>query len=135
MQISDIPAHLGVSAKHLADLMGKGRQALNNYTSGRKGKPSKFVSDLLAVANLNREEIIFPNVFDHPDGDNPAHPDYWLSIAAEAVREAEKRGLPADQAESIRGLLAQAALPLLSEIETLNVEGEPIFFDEKNMMV
>ena len=113
MQISDIPAHLGVSAQHLAALMGKSRMALNNYTSGRKGKTSKFIIELLAVANLNREEIVFPNVWDHPDGENPDHPAYWLALAAEAVREAEKRGLPASQAESIRTLITKAGIALL----------------------
>jgi transcriptional regulator with XRE-family HTH domain len=93
MQLSDITKHLGITATYLAELMGTTRQALNNYTSGRKGKPSKFVIELLAVANLNREEIIFPDVFDHPDGENPDSPAYWANIAIEALAEAKKRGL------------------------------------------
>lgn len=92
MQLSEITSYLGISAQHLADLMGTTRQALNNYTSGRKGKPSKFVAELLAVANLNSEEIIFPDRFDHPAGENPEHPAYWANAAIEALQEAAKRG-------------------------------------------
>lgn len=93
MQIYDIPAHLGVTATHLADLMGVSRQVLNDYTSGRRGKPSAFVAELLAVASLNREEVIFPDVFDHPDGENRDKPHYWLNVAIEALLEAGKRGV------------------------------------------
>ena len=93
MKLSDITTHLGVSAQQLADLMGVSRQALNNYTSGRKGKPSKFIGELLAVANLNQQEIIFPDVFDHPGGENPEYPAYWLNVALEALLEAQRRGL------------------------------------------
>jgi len=112
MQLSDITTHLGISAQHLADLMGVSRQALNNYTSGRKGKPSKFVGELLAVANLNQAEIIFPDVFDHPDGENPDWAAYWANIAIEALREAEKRGM---QVEVICKAIVEAATPTLSD--------------------
>jgi transcriptional regulator with XRE-family HTH domain len=93
MQIYDIPAHLGITATNLADLMGVSRQVLNDYTSGRRGKPSAFVAELLDVANLNREEVIFPDVFDHPSGENRDEPQYWLNVAIEALREAGKRGV------------------------------------------
>ena len=112
MQLSDIPAHLGISAQHLADLMSATRQALNNYTSGRKGKPSKFIGELLAVANLNRAEIIFPDVFDHPYGENHNHPAYWANVALEALREAEKRGM---QVKAICEAIAEATTPTLSD--------------------
>ena len=112
MQLSDIPAHLGISAQHLADLMGTTRQSLNNYTSGRKGKPSKFIGELLAVANLNRVEIIFPDVFDHPDGENPDCAAYWANVAIEALREAEKRGL---EVEGICKAIVESATPTLSD--------------------
>jgi len=112
MQLSDITTYLNVSAQHLADLMGTTRQALNNYTSGRKGKPSKFVAELLAVANLNREEIIFADRFDHPDGENREHPAYWCNIAMEALREAVERGAPQDQVETIYNMIAAVVGPL-----------------------
>lgn len=116
MQLSDIPAHLGISAQHLADLMGVTRQALNNYTSGRKGKPSKFVSELLAVANLNRVEIIFQDRFDHPDGENPDQPAYWMNVALEVIHEATKRGLPEQEAEKIANIIRQSIAPMLDDI-------------------
>lgn len=94
MKIHEIPAHLGVTAAQLADLMEVSPQALNNYLRGRKGKESKFINHLLAVASLNREEIIFPDRFDHPDGDNPEHPAYWVNIAMEAINSAREKGLP-----------------------------------------
>ena len=114
MRLSAITNHLGITAQHLADLMGTSRQALNNYTSGRKGKPSKFVAELLAVANLNREEIIFPDRFDHPNGETPTHPAYWLNVALEALEEANKRGLADDQTEFIRAMISQSGCAFLS---------------------
>ena len=113
MQLSDITTFMGVSAQQLAALMGVSRQALNNYTSGRKGKPSKFVGELLAVANLNLAEIIFPDIFDHPDGENSDHAAYWANVAIEALREAGKRGL---QVEHIAQLIVAEVAPTLSEI-------------------
>jgi transcriptional regulator with XRE-family HTH domain len=116
MQLSDITTYMGISAQHLADLMGVSRQAINNYTRGRKGKPSKFVGDLLVVANLNREEMIFPDRFDHPDGENPEHPAYWMNIAIEAVHEATKRGLSEQEADRIAESIRQAIVPMLDDI-------------------
>jgi|GEM_PF-5215000 len=112
MKISDIPAHLGISAQQLADLMGVTKQALNNYTSGRKGKPSKFVNDLLAIANLNRVQIIFPDVFDHPEGESAENAAYWANAAIEALREAGKRGMETD---SIIEKISDAAFDTLGD--------------------
>ena len=114
MQLSEIPAHLGISAQRLADLMGTARQSLNNYTSGRKGKPSKFVGDLLAVANLNRVEIVFPDVFDHSDGEKSESPVYWLNVAIECLSEANKRGA---DTEKHTQLLYKLGESLLTDIE------------------
>jgi transcriptional regulator with XRE-family HTH domain len=113
MKLSDIPAHIGISAQHLADLMGTTRQALNNYTSGRKNKPSKFIGELLAVSNLNLEEIIFPDIFDHPDGENNDHPAYWANVAIEALKEAKKRGM---EVEKICNMIVESATPKLSNL-------------------
>ena len=110
MKISDIPAHLGITARHLAELMGVSPQALNNYTSGRKGRPSEFVRHLLDVANLNREEIIFPDRFDHPDGENPESPAYWMNIALEALLQAEKRGAEVKNAAGMIVVLGSESL-------------------------
>lgn len=112
MKLSDVTDHLGITAAYLADLMGVTRQALNNYTSGRKGKPSKFINELLAVANLNRAEIIFPDVFDHPDGENSDCAAYWANAAIEALREAEKRGV---NVEDICKAIVEATTPTLSD--------------------
>lgn len=109
MKIHEIPSHLGITAAQLADLMKVSPQALNNYLRGRKVKESKFVNHLLDVANLSREEIIFPDRFEHPDGENPEHPAYWMNIAAEAIAEAVDRGLPEDVSwPAMKGLLAEA---------------------------
>lgn len=94
MKIQDISTHLGITAAALADLMGVSKQALNNYTSGRKGKASKFTADLCAVADIEREEIFFPPIFDSP-AEEPHH--RWLSLASEALEEAARAG--ADRAE------------------------------------
>lgn len=101
MKLSEIAAHLGITAAHLADLMGVSKQSLNSYTSGRKGVASKFVSDLCAVANVNREEIFFPDRFDHPAGENPEHPAYWVNIALEALTQAKKRGMDTSEIQTV----------------------------------
>lgn len=116
MKLSEIPAHLGITAAQLADLMEVSPQALNNYLRGRKRKESKFVNHLLDVANLNREEIIFPDRFEHPDGENPNYAAYWLNIAAEAIAEAVDRGLPEDVAWQAMQTLLGAAKKTLTEI-------------------
>lgn len=89
MKLHEIPSHLGITAAQLADLMKVSPQALNNYLRGRKGNGSKFINHLLDVANLSREEIIFPDRFEHPDGKNPEHPAYWANLAIEALSKAD----------------------------------------------
>lgn len=92
MKIQDIPAFMGMSAAALAADFGIPKQTLWQYMNGQRGKASKLVADLLTFCNLDREEIIFPNRFDHPDGESPEHPAYWLNVALEALAEAEKIG-------------------------------------------
>lgn len=106
MKIQDIPAFMGRSAASLAADLEIKKQALFSYTSGQRGKPSKFLADLLTFCNLNREEVIFPDRFDHPDGETPTHAAYWLNIAIEALREAEKRGatIPAEISDGIHAI-------------------------------
>jgi len=111
MQIYEIPAYLGITASHLADLMGVSRQVLNDYTRGRRGKTSAFVQKICDVAGLHREEVFFPDAFDHPYACDSDHPAYWVSLAIEALDEAMKRSLDCyDEAEAIRGKAA-AMLP------------------------
>lgn len=116
MKLHEIPAHLGITAAQLADLMEVSPQALNNYLRGRKGKESKFINHLLDVANLNREEIIFADRFDHPDGENPNCAAYWVNIAAEAIAEAVDNGLPEDVAWQAMKILLSEAEKILTEI-------------------
>jgi transcriptional regulator with XRE-family HTH domain len=92
MKLKDIPAHSGITAAQLAALIGKSPQSLNNYLTGDKGKPSKFVRHLCQVTGINREEIYFPDRFDHPDGGDPESPAYWLNLAIEAIEQAAARG-------------------------------------------
>lgn len=116
MKIQDIPAFMGRSAAALAADFGISKQALFSYTSGGRGKPSKFLTDLLAFCNLNREEIIFPDRFDHPDGENQESPAYWANVALEALHEAKKRGLPEHEANQIAESIRAAIAPMLDDI-------------------
>lgn len=116
MKLHEVPAHLGITAAQLADLMEVSPQALNNYLSGRKGKESKFVNHLLDVANLNREEVIFADRFDHPDGENPNCAAYWLNIAAEAIEDAVDRGFSQKTSLAILQTLLTEGEKLLTEL-------------------
>ena len=111
MKLSNIPAYLRITAAQLSEMAGVSRQVLNDYTRGRRGKASAFVRKICDVAGLHREEVFFPDAFDHPEACNPDHPAYWVSIAIEALNEAKERGLDCDkQAESIHKKAA-AMLP------------------------
>jgi len=116
MKIQDIPAFMGRSAASLAADFGIPKQTIGQYLNGQRGKTSKLMSDLLIFFNLNREEIIFPDRFGHPDGENPESPAYWMNAALEAIHEATKRGLPEQEAEKIAESIRQAITPMLDDI-------------------
>lgn len=115
MKIQDIPGFMGRSAAALAADFGISKQALGQYLNGKRGKPSKLIADLLAFCNLNREEIIFPDRFDHPDGENPWHPAYWANVAIEAMETAVKCGLPEVEADLIARKISEVVAPFISE--------------------
>lgn len=110
MKIQDIPAFMGRSAAALAADFGIPKQTLGQYLNGQRGKLSKLIADLLTYCNLNREEVIFPDRFDHPDGENPESPAYWMNIALEALEQAEKRGAEVKYAAEIIGMLGSESL-------------------------
>lgn len=114
MKIQDIPAFMGRSAASLAAEFGIPKQTIGQYLNGQRGKPSKLIADLLLFCNLNREEIIFPDRFDHPDGENPEHPAYWANVAIEAMETAVKCGLPETEADSIARKISEAVAPLIA---------------------
>ena len=116
MKLHNIPAHMGRSAAALAADLQISAQALGQYLNGKRGKPSKFLDNLLTFCNLNREEIIFPDRFDHPDGKNQDCPAYWCNIAIEALHEAEFRGMDEKEANRIANEIRAAIEPTLKEI-------------------
>lgn len=117
MKFQDIPTHLGITAKQLADMAGLSKQNLHVYLKGVKGKDSKVVLHVCQVSGLNREEIFFPDVFDHPDGDNPEKPAYWFNLAIEALKQAKQRG------GNIDGLIP--------ELKEFAVRSLPDFYEEE----
>lgn len=108
MKIQDIPQFMGLPAANLAANLGIKKQALFSYTSGKRGKPSKFVAELLAFCGLNREEVIFSDPFDHPAGDNPESPVYWCALALEALHQAKEKGLSEKDAKQIAAAIHEA---------------------------
>ena len=116
MKIKDIPAFMGRSAAALSSDFGIPKQTLGQYLNGQRGKASKLVTDLLTFCNLNREEIVFPDRFDHPDAENPKHPAYWANVALEAIHEATNHGLPQQEAEQIAESIRAAIAPMLDDI-------------------
>lgn len=113
MTIKEIPEFMGLSQKALAAHLQVSSQALGQYMNGQRGAESKFVRELLTVTNLQGEYIVFPDSFDHPDGENCDHPAYFLNIAIESLREAQKRGVKTD---SIILELLQLGEKTLSEL-------------------
>lgn len=108
MKIQDIPAHMGITARQLAELAGVSPQSLNNYTSGRRGAAgSEFVDRILAVAGLEREEVIFSDPFDLP-ALNDTMPEYWLALALEAIRQAVERGMNEEKARAISRVIHES---------------------------
>ena len=116
MKIQDIPVFMGRSAASLAADLGIPKQTIGQYLNGQRGKPSKLISDLITFCSLNREEIIFPDRFNHPDGENPESPAYWANVAIEALHEAIKRGLSEQEAARITESIRQAIAPMLYDI-------------------
>ncbi len=115
MKIQDIPSFMGRSAAALAADFGIPKQTIGQYLNGQRGKPSKLISDLLVFCNLNREEIIFPDRFDHPDGENPQHAAYWANVALEALEQAVNCGFPESHAELIAAEIGRAVKPLIAD--------------------
>lgn len=115
MKLKDILSFMGRSAAALAADFGIPKQTLGQYLNGHRGKQSKLVAELLTFCNLNREEIIFRDRFDHPDGENPNHPAYWANIALEAMHEATKRGLSEQEAGKIAADIHRAIAPCIAE--------------------
>lgn len=116
MKPHDIPAHMGRSAAALAADLQLSAQALGQYLNGKRGKPSKFLDNLLTFCSLNREEVIFPDRFDHPDGENPECPAYWANVALEALHEAVLRGMDENEANRIANEIRAAIEPTLQDI-------------------
>lgn len=117
MNLSDIPAALGITRAALARHTGQTPQNLAKYLDGERLSPSKPVARILEFSGLNMEAVIFGDSFAHPDGENRDHPAYWVNLAIEALGEAKKRGLPEKSAAEIYLLLSDAIQPLLSEDE------------------
>lgn len=122
MKLQDIPQHLNITAAQLAEMAGIKKQSLNQYTTGARGKPSTVIRNVCAVAGLNREEVFFPDPFDHPFANDRENPAYWLSLSIEALKEAKKRGAIID------GLI-----PDIMEVGKRHLpEFGPEIFDPKN---
>jgi hypothetical protein len=95
MKIHEIAKHFGLaSTAKLAEMFDLDAKVLRDYVSGRRGTHSRFITDLVRDAGLLYEAVIFPDSFDDVHtGENPDHQNYWLNLAIESLREAEKRGL------------------------------------------
>ncbi len=115
MKIQDIPGFMGRSAAALATDFGIPKQTLGQYLNGQRGKPSKLVSDFLTFCGLNREEVIFSDPFDHPEGDNPESPVYWAALALEALHQAKEKGLPKNDVKKIATQIHEAVASYVAE--------------------
>ena len=92
MRIQDVAEYIGKPKSGLADLMGVTPQGLNSYLNGSRNSASKFIIEACAVAGLNREEILFPDVFDSVEHEHDGHPAYWINLAIEALKQSKQRG-------------------------------------------
>jgi len=107
MKIHELPERLGITGVEIAKRAGKSPQSLTPYFSGDRDKESAFVRDIADGLGVNYERIFFCNYFPNEQntGNDPDSAAYWLSLAVEAVIQAERCGLPTRNAVFLRDAL------------------------------
>ena len=113
MTLKELIKSLPISAAALAATMGVKPQSLTPYIRGSRNVKSKLISDLLIVAEANREEIFFKDAFSDAVGDDREHACYWISLALESLSQAAQRGA---DVEAIKEALIETGLELLPDI-------------------
>jgi hypothetical protein len=107
MKIHEIAAFLGLADDHVfARTIGVRVSNLRVYLHGKRGHVPTIVDKIKTILSMNYEELYFPSLIDHLMAENPEHPAYYANLAAEAIRQAEMRGLP--NAQSITALIVEA---------------------------
>jgi len=109
MKIHELPERLGITGVEIAKRAGKSPQSLTPYFSGDRDKESAFVRDIADGLGVNYERIFFCNYFPNEQntGNDPDSAAYWLSLAVEAVIQAERCGYPIANAVVLRNLITQ----------------------------
>lgn len=113
MTLKELIKSLPISAAALAATMGVKPQSLTPYIRGSRNVKSKLISDLLMVAEANREEVFFKDAFNDALGDDREHPCYWLSLAIEACSQAAQRGA---DVEAIKAAILETGRDLLPDV-------------------
>lgn len=110
MQFADVPEYLKVTQTELAKSLGKTKENLHQYISGRRGKKGEVITTLCEKTGLMSEEVIFPDVTGHPHGKQEITPAYWLNLAHEAVEQAKRRGLNDFAADELKRQILEASI-------------------------
>ena len=112
MNIKEVPKHLGITASRLAELINISKQQFNNYSSGRAGASANKVEKEICInTGILFERIFFKDAFETWESANKSHPSYWISLALEALNEAQKRGVDLNRVEEAVYNLGKGSLP------------------------
>ena len=99
MKINEIPTQLNIPTdKEFALSVGITPQNWNQYKNGDRGKISTVEKKIMLTHDLSKEEIFFRPAFHVHHEDTP---QYWLSLAHEALRQANRRGVDTLQIEKL----------------------------------
>lgn len=89
MKFNEIPNRLGIEKKDVAESIGSTKQNLTPYWNGERFKLSDIEKRVMINLDLNREVIFFKDAFEITDTESP---QYWLSLALEALHIATEKG-------------------------------------------
>ena len=94
MKFNEIPNRLGIEKKDVAESIGSIKQNLTPYWNGARFQISDIEKRVMINYDLSREVIFFrPAFFVHESNT----PQYWLSLALEALQIAKEKGVNIDE--------------------------------------
>lgn len=97
MKFNEIPQRLGIEKKDVAESIGSTKQNLTPYWNGARFQLSDIEKRVMINYDLSREVVFFRPAFFIHSQDTP---QYWLSLALEALQIAKEKGVNIDEIET-----------------------------------